>query len=284
MYALGEVLKSFKHIEEGKKKMQTKFGKIWISMAEWKRCIMPIIRSSPFGFIIGVLPGAGGTLAALMSYNNEKQLSKHPEDFGKGAIEGVAAPEAANNAASVGALIPMLALGVPGSGTTAVMMGALLMLGLQPGPALFTTQTQIVWGLIASMFIGNVILAVVNIPLAGLLVRVLSIPPKVLYPIVLGLTFIGTYAISYTTHDFYILIIFGLIGYLMGKANIPSSPMVLAVIIGNSMEQYFRRAYKISDGDVSIFVRSPICIILIILTIASILYPVIKSLYKKQKS
>ena len=284
MYALGEVLKSFKNIEEGKKKMQTKFGKIWISMAEWKRCIMPIIRSSPFGFIIGALPGAGGTMAALMSYNNEKQLSKHPEEFGKGAIEGVAAPEAANNAASVGAMIPMLALGVPGSGTTAVMMGALLMLGLQPGPTLFTTQTQIVWGLIASMFIGNIILAVVNIPLAGLLVRVLSIPPKVLYPIVLGLTFIGTYAISYTTHDFYILIIFGLIGYLMGKANIPTSPMVLAVIIGNSMEQYFRRAYKVSDGDISIFVRSPICIILIILTIASILYPIIKSLYKKQKS
>ena len=218
MYALGEVLKSFKNIEEGKKKMQTKFGRIWISMAEWKRCILPIIRSSPFGFIIGALPGAGGTMAALMSYNNEKQLSKHPEEFGKGAIEGVAAPEAANNAASVGAMIPMLALGVPGSGTTAVMMGALLMLGLQPGPTLFTTQTQIVWGLIASMFIGNIILAVVNIPLAGLLVRVLSIPPKVLYPIVLGLTFIGTYAISYTTHDFYILIIFGLIGYLMGKA------------------------------------------------------------------
>lgn len=284
MYALGEVLKSFKNIEEGKKKMQTKFGKIWISMAEWKRCVLPIIRSSPFGFIIGVLPGAGGTLAALMSYNNEKQLSKHPEEFGKGAIEGVAAPEAANNAASVGALIPMLALGVPGSGTTAVMMGALLMLGLQPGPALFTTQTQIVWALIASMFIGNIILAVVNIPLAGVLVRILSIPPKVLYPIVLGLNFIGTYAISYTTHDFYILIIFGLIGYLMGKVNIPTSPMILAVIIGNAMEQYFRRAYKISDGDFLVFVGSPICIILLLLTIASLLYPIIKSLYIKNKT
>lgn len=242
MYALGEVLKSFKNIEEGKKKMQTKFGRIWISMEEWKRCILPIIRSSPFGFIIGALPGAGGTMAALMSYNNEKQLSKHPEEFGNGAIEGVAAPEAANNAASVGAMIPMLALGVPGSGTTAVMMGALLMLGLQPGPTLFTTQTTVVWGLIASMFIGNIILAIVNIPLAGILVRVLAIPPKILYPIVLGLTFIGTYAISYTAHDFYVLIIFGLAGFLMSKAKIPSSPMILAVIIGNSMEQYFRRA------------------------------------------
>ncbi|KLI24430.1 transporter [Brachyspira hyodysenteriae] len=283
MYALGEVLKSFKNIEEGKKKMQTKFGRIWISMEEWKRCVWPIIRSSPFGFIIGALPGAGGTMAALMSYNNEKQLSKHPEEFGNGAIEGVAAPEAANNAASVGAMIPMLALGVPGSGTTAVMMGALLMLGLQPGPTLFTTQTTVVWGLIASMFIGNIILAVVNIPLAGLLVRVLAIPPKILYPIVLGLTFIGTYVISYTTHDFYVLIIFGLIGFLMSKAKIPSSPMVLAVIIGNSMEQYFRRAYKVADGDMSIFVKSPICLVLLILTIASILYPIIKIVIEKNK-
>lgn len=283
MYALGEVLKSFRNIEEGKKKMQTKFGRIWISMEEWKRCILPIIRSSPFGFIIGALPGAGGTMASLMSYNNEKQLSKHPEEFGNGAIEGVAAPEAANNAASVGAMIPMLTLGVPGSGTTAVMMGALLMLGLQPGPTLFTAQTQVVWGLIASMFIGNIILAIINIPLAGLLVRVLAIPPKILYPIVLGLTFIGTYAISYTTHDFYILIIFGLIGFLMSKAKIPSSPMVLAVIIGNSMEQYFRRAYKVSNGDIAIFVKSPICIVLLILTIVSILYPIIKIIIEKNK-
>ncbi|WP_295158334.1 tripartite tricarboxylate transporter permease [uncultured Brachyspira sp.] len=283
MYALGEVLKSFKNIEEGKKKMQTKFGRIWISMEEWKRCILPIIRSSPFGFIIGALPGAGGTMAALMSYNNEKQLSKHPEEFGNGAIEGVAAPEAANNAASVGAMIPMLALGVPGSGTTAVMMGALLMLGLQPGPTLFTTQTTVVWGLIASMFIGNIILAIVNIPLAGILVRVLAIPPKILYPIVLGLTFIGTYAISYTAHDFYVLIIFGLAGFLMSKAKIPSSPMILAVIIGNSMEQYFRRAYKVSDGDMRIFVNSPICIILLILTIVSIIYPIIKIIIEKNK-
>lgn len=283
MYALGEVLKSFKNISEGKKKMQTKFGRIWISMSEWKRCIWPIIRSSPFGFIIGALPGAGGTVAALMSYNNEKQLSKHPEEFGNGAIEGVAAPEAANNAASVGAMIPMLTLGVPGSGTTAVMMGALLMLGLQPGPTLFTTQTTIVWGLIASMFIGNIILAIVNIPLAGVLVRVLAIPPKILYPIVLGLTFIGTYAISNAVSDFYILIIFGFIGYLMNKAKIPTTPLVLAVIIGNSMEQYFRRAYKVADGDMAVFLASPICIVLFILTIASILFPIVKYMIQQRR-
>lgn len=284
IYALGEVLKSFKNIKEGTKKMQTKFGKIWITKEEWKKCIWPILRSSPFGFIIGVLPGAGGTIAAIMSYNNEKQLSKHPEEFGKGAIEGVAAPEAANNAASVGAMIPMLALGVPGSGTTAVMMGALLMLGLQPGPTLFTTQTTVVWGLIASMFIGNIILAFVNIPLAGLLVRVLAIPPKILYPIVLGLTFIGTYAISYAVIDFYILIIFGLLGFIMSKVDIPTTPLVLGVIVGTSMEQSFRRAYKITDGDLSIFFGSPICITLFTLTVLSIVYPIIKDIMKKKKA
>ena len=140
VFALGEVLKSFKTIKEGTKKVQTNFGKIWISKEDWKRSVWPILRSALLGFFIGALPGAGGTMAALMSYTNEKQLSKHPEEFGKGAIEGLAAPESANNAASVGALIPMLTLGIPGSRTTAVMMGALLMLGMRPGPLLFQQQ------------------------------------------------------------------------------------------------------------------------------------------------
>ncbi|HAF84880.1 MAG TPA: transporter, partial [Sphaerochaeta sp.] len=144
VFAFGEVLKSFRNITDGTKKIQTKFGKIWITKEEWKLSIWPILRSTPTGFFVGVLPGAGATIASLMAYSNEKRFSKHPEKFGHGAIEGVAAPESANNAASVGALIPMLALGVPGSGTTAVMMGAMLMLGLQPGPALFQQQSNIV--------------------------------------------------------------------------------------------------------------------------------------------
>ncbi len=283
VYALGEVFKSFKTIAEGKKKMQTEFGRIWISMADWKRSVWPILRSSPFGFFIGALPGAGGTMAALMSYNNEKQLSKHPDEFGNGAIEGVAAPEAANNAASVGAMIPMLTLGIPGSGTTAVMMGALLMLGLQPGPLLFTQQATIVWGLIASMFIGNIILAIVNIPLAGLLVRVLAVPPKVLYPIVLALSFVGAYAIGNSVVDFYLLLVFGVLGFIMSFAGIPTTPLILAVIVGNSMEQSFRRGYKISDGDISYFLKSPISITLFILTLVSILYPVCKNIFLQLK-
>lgn len=283
VYALGEVFKSFQNIADGTKKAQTKFGRIWISRKEWKRSFWPIIRSAPFGFFIGALPGAGGTMASLLSYNNEKQLSDHPEEFGEGAIEGVAAPESANNAASVGAMIPMLTLGIPGSGTTAVMMGALLMLGLKPGPMLFQQQSTVVWALIASMFVGNIILAVINIPLAGLLVRVLAVPPKILYPIVLGLAFVGTYAISYSVVDFYLLIIFGLVGYFLSRAKIPTTPLILAVIVGNSMEQSFRRAFTISDGDLGIFFASPLCIVLLLMTVVSIAAPPLRDSIKKRR-
>lgn len=276
MYALGEVFKSYKDTQSGAKKMQTKFGRIWISKEEWKRCLMPILRSTPMGFIIGALPGAGGTMAALMAYNTEKQISKDPEAFGKGEIIGLAAPEAANNAASVGALIPMLSLGIPGSGTTAVMMGALLMLGLQPGPLLFTQHPTLAWGIIASMFVGNMILAVVNIPMAGALVRILAVPPKILYPIILGLAFIGTYSISNSVIDFYIMVVFGLVGLFMEKAKIPSSPLILAVIVGTMMEQSFRQAVTISNNDYSVFFKSSICLVLVALTIISVAGPYIK--------
>ncbi|PKL14235.1 MAG: transporter [Spirochaetae bacterium HGW-Spirochaetae-8] len=283
VFALGEVFKSFQNINEGKLNIQKKFGKIWISREEWERCVWPIIRSTPIGFFVGALPGAGGTMASLMAYNNERQLSKHPEEFGNGAIEGLAAPEAANNASSVGAMIPMLTLGIPGSGTTAVMMGALMILGLKPGPLLFQQQPEIVWGLIASMFIGNIILAVVNIPMAGGLVRILAVPPKILYPIILGLSFVGAYAISFSVMDFYFLLAFGVLGYIMEKAKIPSSPLILAVIVGNSMEQSFRRAFVISDGSLAIFFKSPICLIFFALTVLSIGYPLVKNALVKLK-
>jgi putative tricarboxylic transport membrane protein len=284
IYALGEVFKSFKSLRDGNKKAQTKFKKIWITKEEWKRSKWPILRNAPLGFIIGALPGAGGTMASLMAYNNEKQMSKHPEEFGKGAIEGLAAPESANNAASVGALIPMLTLGIPGSGTTAVMMGALLMLGIQPGPLLFTQHPDIAWGLIASMFIGNIILAVINIPMAGLLVRVLAIPPKLLYPIVLGLAFVGTYAIGTTTVDFYLLVIFGLAGYLMEKVNLPTAPLILAVIVGNTIEQSFRQALTISNGSMTAFVNSSLNLSLIAISVISIAWPLVKGKISSNKS
>lgn len=283
MYAFGEVFRNFQSLRDGTKKCQTKFGRIWITKKDWARSWKPILRATPLGFFVGALPGAGGTMASLLAYNNEKQISDYPEEFGKGAIEGLAAPEAANNAASVGALIPMLTLGVPGSGTTAIMMGALLMLGLQPGPLLFQQHPDIAWGLIASMFVGNIICAFVNIPLAGGLVRLLAIPPKILYPIVLGLAFVGCYSISYSIVDFYILIIFGLVGYYMHHVKIPTAPLILAVIVGNSMEQSFRQALMISNGSFGIFYGSTITIVLIFLTILSVAYPFIRD-WRKKKS
>jgi putative tricarboxylic transport membrane protein len=218
-----------------------------------------------------------------MCYNNEKQLSKNSEEFGKGAIEGLAAPESANNAASIGAMIPMLSLGVPGSGTTAVMMGALLMLGIQPGPLLFTQYPETAWGLIASMFVANIILAVVNIPLAGALVRVLAIPPKMLYPIVLGLAFIGCYAISNSVIDFYILAILGVAGVVMKRAHVPTAPMILACIVGGTMEQSFRQAFRISNQELSIFTHSTVAQVLIAITVLSIALPLIGMLRNRKQ-
>ena len=281
IYALGEVFKSFRMIHEGTRKVQTKFGRIWITREDWKRSWLPILRSTPLGFLIGVLPGAGGTMAALMSYNSEKGFSKHPEEFGKGAIEGLAAPEAANNAASVGALIPMMTLGIPGSGTTAVMMGALLMLGLQPGPLLFDKHPEIAWGMIASMFVGNVVCAIINLPLAKVLVRVLSVPARILFPLVLGLAFIGTYAISNMTSDLLILVAFGLFGLFLNRADIPTTPLILGGIVGHTMEQSFRQARIISHGEWNIFWGSPLCIVLIGLTVATIVWPIIQQARKK---
>ena len=278
IYALGEVFKSFRTLTEGSKKAQTKFKKIWISKEDWKRSKWPILRSAPVGFIIGALPGAGGTMASLMCYNNEKQLSKNKAEFGHGAIEGLAAPESANNAASIGAMIPMLSLGVPGSGTTAVMMGALLMLGIQPGPLLFAQHPDTAWGLIASMSVANVILAIVNIPLAGVLVRLLAIPPKVLYPVVLSLAFVGCYAISASVVDFYILIILGIAGVVMARVDIPTSPMILAAIVGGQMEQSFRQGYRISNQDLTVFMDSGIAQALLVVTLLSVLFPLVNAI------
>ena len=285
VYGLGEVFHNMEHIRSDLGvKVQSKFGRIWVSMEQFKRCWWPMIRQTPVGFFVGVLPGAGATIAALMAYNNEKQLSKNPENFGKGEIVGLAAPEASNNACSVGALIPMMTLGVPGSGTTAVMLGALMILGLQPGPLLFQQHADIAWTVIASMFIGNIICAFINIPLASLLVRVLAVPTKILYPVIVAMALIGVYTINFSTLDFVLLVIFGLIGYFMKKYKVPTSPLILAVVVGVSMEQSFRQSMMLSGGDISILFRSAICWVLFFLTIFSIVWPFISDWNKKRKA
>jgi putative tricarboxylic transport membrane protein len=233
------------------------------------------MRGTPIGFLIGILPGSGGSLASMLGYSTEKSISKRSHEFGKGAIEGVAAPETANNAASVGALIPLLTMGIPGSGTTAVMLGVLIMLGIQPGPLLFDHDPDLVWGLIDSLFLGNIFLFLINIFMVSVFVKILDVPPKILYPLILLLAFIGTYTLNYSIIDFFILILFGIIGLFMKIYNFPIAPLILALIVGADMEQNFRKSLVASDGSLDIFIGSPIAIVLVCLTILSIIYPLI---------
>ncbi|HRY81522.1 MAG TPA: tripartite tricarboxylate transporter permease, partial [Spirochaetia bacterium] len=254
-------------------------GKVWITKEDWKRSLPPMLRSSPLGFIVGVLPGMGGTIATFMSYAMEKNLSKKPEEFGKGAIEGLAAPEAANNACSCGAMVPLLTLGIPGSGTTAVMLGALMLLGVRPGPTLFTDHPEIAWGVIASMLIGNIILIIINLPLAIPLVQILKVPTRIMLPIIMGLALIGTYFLNYSSFDFVVVMVSAVIGYLFSKLEIPLPPLVLALILGGTTEQALRNSLVLSDGSLGIFVQKPISAVFIVLAAASLVY----SLAKRKK-
>lgn len=282
IYAVGEVLYNYLTIDRPKDGKR-KYDRIWITKDQWKRSKWPILRSSPLGFLVGILPGSGGTLASMIGYSAEKQLSKNPEKFGKGAIEGVAAPEAANNSASIGAMVPLLTMGIPGSGTTAVMLGVIISLGVQPGPLLFQTDPDLVWGLIDSMFLGNVFLFLINILMVSWFVKILDTPAKVLYPMILVLAFIGTYTMGYNVIDFYILIIFGVIGLFMKLFDFPTAPLILALIVGTGMEQNFRKSLISSDGSLGIFFDSPIAICLVFLTLLSLFYPLMVKRFRNKK-
>src|SRR5262245_29305533 len=256
-------------------------GKIWLTKEEWNRSLMPMFRGGIVGFVIGVLPGAGGTIASIMSYIWEKRLSKHPEQFGLGAIGGGAGPEGATNAGTAGAMVPLLTLGIPGGGATAVMLGAFIMYGIQPGPLLFQNRPDLVWGLIDSMYIGNLMLLILTLPLIGIFVRLLYIPSGILMPLILAISTIGVYAINGNVVELYIGLIFGVMGYIFRKVDIPVAPMVLSLVLGGIMEQSFRQAMTISGGNPKIFVGSPICITLVSLAVFSVALPFLLPLLKR---
>ena len=276
LFAIAEVFASMEEIVKGLRPEFIKLkGKIWLTAEEWRRSVMPIMRGSIVGFIIGVLPGAGGTIAAILSYVWEKRVSKNPGEFGHGAVEGVAGPEAANNSDTAGALVPLLALGLPGGGATAVILGAFIMYGVQPGPLLFQSRPDLVWGLIDSMYLGNVMLLILNIPLIGLFVRLLYIPGGILMPMILAISTIGVFAINGNITELYFALLFGVTGYVFRKLDIPVAPMVLSLVLGGILEQSFRQAMTISGGNPATFVASTICIVQVVLTIISIFMPVI---------
>jgi putative tricarboxylic transport membrane protein len=230
-------------------------------------------QGSIVGFFVGALPGAGSTVASFVSYTLAKRFSRNPEQYGKGAIGGVAAPEAANNSATAGSFVPLLTLGIPGSASTAIMLGALFLYGLQPGPTFFADNPDVVWPIIASMYIGNVVLVLLNLPLVPVFASILRIPYHILYPGIIVISLVGVYSINTSLFDVWLVVIFGLLGYIMRKTDFPTAPMVLAFVLGPLFEQSLRRSLVISQGDPTIFVTRPWAVAFLTLAVLLFLVP-----------
>ncbi|KKB41211.1 tripartite tricarboxylate transporter permease [Bacillus thermotolerans] len=282
LFALAEVCQLILRRKEKESKKKSDVGNLKLSKGELKEMGGPISRHSVLGFILGVLPGAGATIASFLSYISEKRLSKDPSSFGKGNIKGIAAPETSNNAATSGAFVPLLTLGIPGSGTTAVLLGALLVVGVQPGPLMLQDHPDVFWGVIASMYIGNLFLLILNLPLIPFLAKILAIPRQLLISLIIVFCLIGVYAVSFSTFHLYILLGFGVLGFLMRMFSFPAAPFILAFILGGMMEQSFRQAMTISNGSYNVFFQSNITIALFIVSLLSIFVPIISGYFKKK--
>ena len=271
-FGIGEVLVS---TEKGvpAPSSSMKIRNVFPTMADWIVCRWAIMRGTVIGFLIGILPGAGATIASFIAYAVEKRVSKHPEKFGTGVMEAVASPEAANNSASAGAMVPMFALGIPGSNTTAVMLGALIMFGLRPGSQLFEQHPDLVWGIIASMYIGNAMLLVLNLPLAGMFAILLRVPYAMLYPVILALCIAGVYSHSNSIDDLWIMCAMGVLGYFMKKYDFPAAPLVLGLVLEPLLENALGQSMTLSHGSLSIFVTRPISAGLLAVTAIIVLTP-----------
>ncbi len=262
-----------------------KLEKITIPVKDIVNSGLTMLRGTLIGFVAGILPGAGASLGSFLAYMGEKTLAKDGDTFGTGNPKGVAAPEAGNNAAAGGALVPMLTLGVPGSGTTAVLLAVLLTLNITPGPLLFEERPEVVWGLIASLLIANIVLLVMNVPMVRLFVKVLSVPPYVLLPGIAMIAFGGIYSLSGSSHDLILMVIFGLVGYFCRKLGVPTVPIILGILLGNNMEDNLRRAMIISDGDWTYLFSSGISIGLWAAAIGGFVAPLfLRNLLKKPKA
>lgn len=284
LFALAEITTLIINRKDTSISSNKNLGSLRLNKEDFNEMKGPVARQSFLGFIIGVLPGAGATIASFIAYISEKRLSKNPDEFGKGSVKGVAAPESANNAATSGAFVPLLSLGIPGSGTTAVMLGAFLVLGVQPGPLLMADRPEIFWGVIASMYIGNVFLLILNLPLIPYFAKILLIPRPLLISLVIMFSMIGVYSISFNTFDLYMLLVFGVLGFLMRLFAFPAPPFILAFILGGMMEQSFRQSLTISNGSLMIFLNDPIALSLIIIALLTFIYPIIQQRRaKKQK-
>ena len=275
MFAIGETLSIAAARNVGDDRIEPVKGSVWMNREDWARSWKPWLRGTAIGFPIGAMPAGGAEIGTFISYSVEKQLAVKPEEFGKGAIEGVAGPEAANNASAAGTLVPLLTLGLPTTATAAIMLAGFQQFGLQPGPLLFTSNPQLVWGLIASLLVANLMLLVLNLPLVGLWVKLLSIPRPWLYAGILTFATLGTIGANPSTFELGMLLAFGLLGYVLRLFHYPIAPVVVGLILGPLAEQQLRRALSISQGDPMVLVHSPIAVILLLLAATAVILPMI---------
>ena len=259
-------------------------GRPWMSQADWSRSWRPWLRGTALGFPFGALPAGGAEVPTFLSYGLEKRLSKHSEEFGHGAIEGVAGPEAANNASAAGTLVPLLTLGLPTSATAAVLIAAFQQYGLQPGPLLFESNPELVWGLLASLFVGNAMLLVLNLPLAPVWARLLQVPRPYLYAAILTLAAVGAFAVSNDVTDLVILFAVGVLGAMMRRFGLPIAPAIIGVILGPQGEENLRRALTISEGDYSVLVTSPVAATLLVLAAVAVIAPLAARAYRARSA
>ena len=278
VFGFAEIMVNLEQKEQ-RETFLNKVTNLWPSKTDFKRMIAPILRGTALGSILGILPGGGAALASFGAYSLEKKTSKYSSEFGKGAIEGVAGPESANNAAAQTSFIPLLTLGIPPNAVMALMVGAMTIHNIQPGPQVMTSNPALFWGLIASMWLGNLMLIILNLPMIGIWVKLLTIPYKHLYPAILVFCCIGVYTVNNTTFDIYLTAGFGIVGYLFSKLDCEPAPLLLGFVLGPMMEENFRRALLLSRGDFTVFVTRPLSMGLLIaaaLMVVVVALPAIK--------
>jgi len=281
LFGISEVLLNVEQSME-RAIFETKIKNLLPTLKDWADSVGAILRGTVIGFFLGVLPGGGAVISSFVSYAVEKKVSKHPEKFGTGVIQGVAGPESANNAATGGAFIPLLTLGIPANSVMAILLGAMMIHGMQPGPMLVKEQPGLFWGAITSMYLGNVMLLILNLPLIGLWVKILKVPYPILFPLILLFCLIGAYSLNNSIVEVFIMVIFGLIGYLFKKFEYEAAPLILALVLGPMLETALRRSLLLSAGDPAIFLTRPISAILILISFFLLAYPLVPWLRKKR--
>jgi TctA family transporter len=281
MFGIAEIILNLER-PESRSVLTHKVGSLMMSREEFRRAVPSVLRGTMLGSVLGILPGGGASLSAFGSYMMERRLSKYKHEFGTGAIEGVAGPESANNAASQTSFIPLLTLGIPANAVMALMVGALIIQGIQPGPRMVEAQPDLFWGLIASMWIGNLMLLVINLPMVGMWVKLLQVPYKYMYPSILIFCSIGVYSLNNNVFDVYQTLLFGVIGYLFSKLRMEPAPLLIGFVLGPMMEEHLRRAMLLSRGDVMVFFERPISATLLAIGFIALATMLLPNLRKKK--